>query len=307
MTIPQAGLRPFGFDGPVDYIERITYGIWNLPNRQLDLIRRFYSSSTAIHLDVGDLVGDDVVVANTSARLRTFPDFNGVIDDTIWVGSEEEGYRTSMRWTWTGTDTGGTVYGPATGRPVTFTAIANCIVLGEVIIEEWLGANPLAQARQLGFGLEAAVAATRYPSVSGVAKPSFTFAPSPAGDFVKRAFVGALTGELDAGLFAVDCANEFAPDWKEAGVAVLVRWCARLREALSGITVEIDDQYFMPASAGHPLRVATQWRIGGVGPRGQVEVGLISHHHLEDERIFAQWLAFDELALAHQGVVLSRS
>ena len=99
-------------------------------------------------------MGDEIVIANTHARLGTYPDFHGVIDDTIWTGSEEEGYRTSMRWTWTGTDTGGTVYGPATGRPVTFPAIAHRLVPVEVIAVEWLGANPFAQSLQLGSSLE---------------------------------------------------------------------------------------------------------------------------------------------------------
>ena len=111
MTQSPIGLRPHGFDGPVDYIERITDDIWNLPQRDPSLISKYYSPDTAIHLDAGDLVGAEVVIANTHARLRSYPDFHGDIDDTIWTGSEDEGYRTSMRWTWTGTDVGGTVFG----------------------------------------------------------------------------------------------------------------------------------------------------------------------------------------------------
>ncbi|MET3206441.1 MULTISPECIES: ester cyclase [unclassified Arthrobacter] len=304
MTTTPPGLRAYGFDGPVDYIERITYDIWNLPHRDLELIRKYYAPSTAIHLDAGDLVGDEIVIANTHARLGTYPDFHGVIDDTIWTGSEEEGYRTSMRWTWTGTDTGGTVYGPATGRPVTFTAIANCIVHGEVIVEEWLGANPFAQARQLGYSLEEAVQATRYPASPRVARPSFEFTRSTEGDLVQQAFTSALEGRLESGLYAADCLTDFAPDLQQIGAAAVVEWADGLRAALGPLVVEVDDQYSLPASDTLPLRVATQWRIAGTGARGPVEFSLISHHHLVEGRVTAQWLAYDELALAHQGIAL---
>ncbi|WGM20483.1 ester cyclase [Paenarthrobacter sp. OM7] len=302
MTSTHPGLRPYGFEGPVDYIERITYLIWNRPNRDLELIRRHYSPSTAIHLDAGDLVGDEIVIANTTARLQSYPDFHGVIDDTIWTGSEEEGYRTSMRWTWTGTDTGGTVYGPATGRPVTSTAIANCVVKGETIVEEWLGVNPLALARQLGYPPADAVRATDYPATPRVARPSFEFTRTAEGDLVQRAFAAALEGRAEMGLFASECATAFAPDIQVDGVAALLDWADGLRAALGPLAIEVDDQYSMPASEAMPVRVATQWRITGTGPRGPVEFSLLSHHHLGEGRITAQWLAYDELALAHHGI-----
>ncbi|WP_028278436.1 ester cyclase [Arthrobacter sp. H5] len=304
MKLSPPGLHPYGFNGPVEYIERITDDIWNLPDRDPSLIRRYYAPHTAIHLDAGDLVGDELVIANTNARLRSYPDFHGVIDDTIWTGSEDEGYRTSMRWTWTGTDTGGTVFGTATGRPVTFTAIANCIVRGEVIVEEWLGANPLSQARQLCHGTDAAVRATHYPKVPLVAVPTFGFTPTSAGEVVQRAFTSALDGRITPGLYAPDCRNHFAPDRNEVGVAAVEAWAAGLRAALDQFTVHVDDQYALPSHRGMPDRVATQWRIIGTGPKGPVQLSLISHHHLNDGRVTAQWLAYDELALAHHGIIL---
>lgn len=250
MTTSPRGLEPYGFDGPVDYIERITYDIWNLPNRDPELIRRYYAPHTVIHLDAGDLVGDEIVISNTNTRLLSYPDFNGVIDDTIWTGSEEEGYRTSMRWTWTGTDTGGTAYGPATGKPVTFTAIANCIVVGEVIVEEWLGANPLAQARQLGYSLQESIDATQPPEASIVARPSFDFVPTPEGEVVRNAFTSALEGSIDVELYSPECRNHFAPDVQVDGVSAIVDWAGGLQASLGPLTAHVDDQYSMPAGDG---------------------------------------------------------
>lgn len=307
MTHSPPGVVPYGFDGPEDYIEKITYDIWNLPQRNPELIRKYYSSQTAIHLDAGDLVGDEVVIANTHARLRSYPDFHGVIDDTIWTGSEDEGYRTSMRWTWTGTDTGGTGFGPATQRPVTFMAIANCIVEGEVIVEEWLGANPLSQTRQLGYSTEQAVKATAYPRKATVARPRFSFKATAEGDLVTTAFSRVLAEGNDTALFSENCRSSFAPDRERTGTAAIAGWALGLQAALGPLSVDVDDQYSLPAGEGKPLRVATQWRIAGTGPTGPVEFSLISHHHLADGHVTAQWLAYDELALAHQGILLSDS
>lgn len=304
MTVPPPGLRPYGFRDPVDYIERITYAIWNLPDPDPTLIRRYYAPDTAIHLDSGDLVGDERVLANTEARLRSYPDFHGSIDDTIWTGSEATGYRTSMRWTWTGTDTGGTPFGPPTGKRVTFSAIANCVIRGEVIVEEWLGANPLSLARQLGLDSESAVRATSYPSSANITVPSFEFTPTAAGDVVYRAFSSGLHGRLSTGLFSSDCVSHFAPDRHGDDLVAIEAWAAQLLEVLGPIAVRVDDQYVLPAEHNLPERVATQWTLSGTGPRGAVELSLISHHHLVDGRVSAQWLAYDELALAHHGITL---
>lgn len=307
MTHSPPGVVPYGFDGPEDYIEKITYDIWNLPQRNPELIRKYYSPQTAIHLDGGDLVGDEIVIANTLARLRSYPDFHGVIDDTIWTGSEDEGYRTSMRWTWTGTDTGGTGFGPATRRPVTFMAIANCVVEGEVITEEWLGANPLSQARQLGFSTEQAIKATAYPAKAKVTRPGFSFRATAEGDLVIDAFTKLLGARHDTALFSQECRSSFAPDRERTGTAPAAEWARGFRGALGLTAVDVDDQYSRPAEGGKPLRVATQWRLRGTGPKGPVEFLLVSHHHLAKGQVTAQWLAYDELALAHQGIFLPNS
>jgi len=297
-------LTTYGFAGPADYIERITYDIWNLPGRDLSLVRRYYSPDTAIHLDAGDLVGDRAVVSNTAARLRSYPDFHGVIDDTIWTGSDDQGYRTSMRWTWTGTDTGGTAFGPATGRAVRFMAIANCVVHGQVIVEEWLGTNPLSQARQLGHHTDTAVRSTTYPADHRVAIPTFAFRPTAAGDLVQRAFTSALAGQSATKLYAEGCRSAFAPDLHVTGMAGIEAWAAGLRAALGQVAVHVDDQYALPDARAEMQRVATQWRLLGDGPQGPVELSLISHHHMVDDEVTAQWLTYDELALAHHGIIL---
>ncbi len=308
MTETPAGLRPFGFHGPVDYIERITYRIWNRPQRDIESISRFYSPTTTIHVDGADLIGDEVVIANTRARVKTYPDFHGIIDDTIWIGSEDEGYRTSMRWTWTGTDTGGSPFGAATGRPVRFVAIANCVLHGQVITEEWLGANPLSQARQLGYSTADAVAATAPPTLPTVPRPPGPPGPpgrttlTAAGETVAAILRQLLNGGSATG-FTADCHTTFAGDRIGTGPGAVENWAGGLRDALGVVTLHIDDQY--EVTHERKTRLATQARLQGTGPNGPLEILLIAHHHVVNGSVVAQWLTYDELALAHRGVLLS--
>lgn len=304
MTAKSMGLRPYGFAGPVDYIERITYDIWNLPVREPSLVEKYYAADGAIHLDFGDLRGVEPVIASTHARLVTYPDFHGIVDDTIWTGSEDIGYRTSMRWTWTGTDTGGTVFGPPTHRPVTVTSIANCLVEGEVIVEEWLGANPLSQARQLGYAPDEAVAATHYRQSTRYEPPSIEVVPSAAGDLVTEA-VTTLLSQSDASLFAEDCFSMLGGYERSVrGRPALEAWSVAVNSGCGPLSLSVEDQYAMPAGLGQPPRVATQWRLSTKSSPG-FWWSMISHHHLDDRGISAQWLIYDELGLAHRGVHLA--
>jgi hypothetical protein len=51
-----------------------------------------------------------------------------------------------MRWTWTARNTGHGIYGPPTGRKVVVTGMANCIIRGENVVEEWVAYNELSSS-----------------------------------------------------------------------------------------------------------------------------------------------------------------
>lgn len=306
---PATGLRSYGFQGPADYIERITYDIWNGAARDPGLISRYYAPDAAIHLDGGDLRGAEAVIANTVARLRAFPDFHGTIDDTIWCGDEDQGYRTSMRWTWTGTNDGPSAFGPATGRRVRFSAIANCVVRGEQIVQEWLGANPLALARSLGYDSGAGDdgdngdgdGPTGAPPATGT-RPSWTPVVEGPGSVVADAWRAAFrTGGDDAALavYAPRAPVALGPDRTLTGAEGVAGWLARWRAAVPDLSWTVDDQYAQASEQpGGPHRVATQWTAAGEG----VRICGISHHHIQDGTILREWTHYDELALRSQGV-----
>ncbi|TDD86839.1 hypothetical protein E1293_08855 [Actinomadura darangshiensis] len=296
----ELGVRPFGFADAPDYIEKITYAIWNGPDRDPGLIARYYGAGTPIHMDAGDLRGADAVIANTEARLTAFPDFHGHIDDTIWTGDEETGYRTSMRWTWTGTNTGPSVFGPATGRSVTFTAIANCVIRGEVIVEEWLAADPVDLARQLGLpGQEALRSDQPPPADATTPRPLVSGACGDAGQVVANSWKTRLDGpsgsEVDD--YAQDAVVSVGPRRTLRGRAAIAGWANGWRGLATGLTWSLVDQYSRPPRAGEAERVATQWTLTGSGLR----LSGISHHHVLDGEIVAEWTQYDTHAVGMAG------
>jgi len=104
------------FDDIVHYIKKSTYQIWDLKN--IGLIYRYYTPTTVVHTSDGDTYGRDIVVANSLTKMAGFPDIRDYIDDVVWAGDDQEGYRTSMRWTWIARNTGHSIYGPPPASPI---------------------------------------------------------------------------------------------------------------------------------------------------------------------------------------------
>lgn len=296
--MPPAGLHEYGFRDAEHYIEDITYAIWNCPDRDPELIRRYYGADTQIHTDAGDTVGAAAVIANTEARLETFPDFHGTIAETLWTGGEESGYRTSMRWTWTGTNRGPSAFGPATGQRVRFSAIANCVIRGEVIVEEWLCSNTLSLTRQLGV----TPPGPRDADTASYAQPSWSSPPVGEGlriaDHWKRIVEDGELGAV-AHLYAEGVRQQRGTDRHADGRQEVTAWFACLREHAGALGWRVDDSYGATGDDGVD-RVATQWTLHGTINDRPVQVTGISHHHLLDGLVTAEWTEYDQLALLHQ-------
>lgn len=301
----EPGVRAYGFADITDYIERITYAIWNGPDRNPGLVRRYYTATTPIHADGGDLEGAEAVTANTRARLLAFPDFEGRIDDTIHTGDEDRGYRTSMRWTWRATNLGDSVFGPATGRAVRFTAIANCVVRGETIVEEWLSSNPLALARQLGLSEEEALArsAAAEPVPGRGTRPSWPVEPDRPAERAVAAWEAALNGRDPSAVrraYHRDAVLSHGPDRRYQGAEEVESWFRSWPERFPGLVWTVDDAYSLPGDDERPDRVATQWTLRGTHRGRPVRISGITHHHLMGGLTVREWTEFDELALLRQ-------
>ena len=153
----QQSMRGFDADYPdiVAYIIRCTYKIWE--EKQVGLIDTHYSRDFVIHTANGDINGSQTVLNNTVQQLSLFPDRRLFPEDVIWAGDDENGFYSSHRIRSTATHRGESLYGPPTGRRIKYRVIADCIVKGNKIIEEWLVRDDLHIIRQLGLDVHAFV------------------------------------------------------------------------------------------------------------------------------------------------------
>ena len=81
--------------------------------------------------------------------LATFPDLAFQIDDLYWMGNENDGYRTSMRWHIVGAHDGWGIYGNPTGRPIQMWGITQHDIRDGRIQQEWMLFNEFAIMQQI--------------------------------------------------------------------------------------------------------------------------------------------------------------
>ncbi len=133
----------------VDYILRCTHRIWE--QKDVGLIATHYGPAIVVHMMTGPAFGMGDVIAGTSRTLSAFPDRTLTGEAVIWSDEGDGAYLSSHRITSTATNLGTSELGPATGKRITFTTIADCMCKENLIIEEWLVRDYSHMALQLGF------------------------------------------------------------------------------------------------------------------------------------------------------------
>ena len=137
----------------VDYILRCTHRIWE--QKDVGLIATHYGSDIVVHMMTGPAFGMGGVIAGTARTLSAFPDRTLTGEAVIWsdegAKSGAGAYLSSHRITSTATNLGASELGPATGKRITFTTIADCLCKENLIIEEWLVRDYSHMALQLGY------------------------------------------------------------------------------------------------------------------------------------------------------------
>lgn len=313
------------FEDVVHYIEKSTYRIWDEKN--IGMIYRYYTPTTIVHTSDGDTFGRDAVIENSIAKMAAFPDIRDFIEDVVWTGNDQDGYRTSMRWTWTARNTGYSVYGPPTGRKVVVSGIANCLVQGERITEEWVAYNELSLIRQLGFDAREVLSSVagrpgsdrehfgEVERLEGQEPPPEMPPKTTAGfdieDFVRRSYHEIWNQRMFGKIgeyYAPNYLCHGASDRELYGLGdftqdILAR-LAMFRDA----SIHIDDLYWVDEGEGR-FRTSVLWTMIGTHtgpgvygpPTGRrVRVMGITQHRVEKGKFVQEWTEHGEFNLMKQ-------
>ena len=133
-----------------DYILGITKEIWE--DRGLGArMKDYYHPEVMVRTPAGVAHGEPGMTANTMATLVELPDRQLMGEDVIWSGDPDAGMLSSHRLVNTATHLGDGYFGPATGRKVSYRAIADCYAKDNMIGDEWLLRDNGGVVRQLGY------------------------------------------------------------------------------------------------------------------------------------------------------------
>lgn len=100
-----------------NFVRRAYHYIWNW--RLIGKIRELYALNMRFFGPSDrEFYGRGNYQSFVLSLIAMFPDLALYIDDFYWMGNDEEGYVTAVRWSIVGTDTGPGIYGPPTNRQI---------------------------------------------------------------------------------------------------------------------------------------------------------------------------------------------
>lgn len=312
----------------VHYIVRCTHDIWE--KGDIGLIYTHYTHNARVHSSEGLVYGRDKVVENTLQNRAAFPNLRAYADDIIWSGDEVNGFYSSHRVYDIARHTGHSVYGPPTGRWMRHYTIADCIVLENRIVEEWLVYDNLAIIRQLGLDPHAYArgAAERDADAGFAPRESFgdvdhhrgqeppPLEPDELGTVAPETLMRRSLHEIWNWRMFGQLERYYAPNvvCYTTGNRILYgrgdyRYnLTALLAAFPDAFVQVDHTCSVP-NGENGYRVATRWTLLGThtgpgwygAPTGKrVRLLGVMHSEIENNRVVREWLIYDEVALLKQ-------
>ena len=312
----------------VDYILRCTHRIWE--QKDVGLIATHYAPDIRVHLMTGPVDGMDGVIAGTARTLSAFPDRTLTGEAVIWSDEGEGAYLSSHRITSSATNLGPSELGPATGRRITFTTIADCLCKANLIVEEWLVRDYSGMALGLGFNPRAVARAqaqadqSNGPAQWRIAAMDAVLS-APRSDFPTAALPDA---ERDPIAFAHEVFDRVV-NHRRFGVvrevySPTVHWAGPGRRRLFGwgevtgwftgligsfgdARLTVDHVATVVGDSG--LDIAVRWSLAGTHDGGglygaasgrAIYILGVTHWHLVQGRIVDEVTIFDEVALLRQ-------
>jgi len=307
-------------DDLVDYILGITFEIWEAGG--VDLIDQYYSPETVVYALDGITNGSAEMIGGTNGMLAAFPDRLLLGDDVIGKGDARKGYS-SHRVLSPMTNTGESMFGPATGKQVRIMNMADCVVDDGVITLEWLARDNLALVRQLGYGSRESaelVARNRSSELSdwfesetsrlleqGQSESSEEIAGIDPQKVLHALWVSGDETTIEAS-YAEYAVMHRSPVETISGRTAVAGHFARLRRAFKCSGVSIDHICEQPAGT-NAVHVATRWAIAaehtgdflGIAASGKpVYIMGVTHRRIVAGRIAVEWTVFDSLAVMAQ-------
>jgi predicted ester cyclase len=312
----------------VDFIVRGTHRAWE--EKDIGYVYDFYKHNILIRDEAGVRSGRDAVIAGSLGLMNAFPDMKWVPSEIIWAGDDENGFHTSHRSFFVGTNTGWSAFGPPTGRRCSWWVVANCITLGNEIYEEWVIENSASLVQQLGLDVRATareaanavdvdnfalIGAGEVDRLRGQSKPAHMPPAASAAfdpeDFVRRMLhyvwnwrlIGTVREYVAPSIAAYgpcDRATFGIGDYMHAIVARLAMF--------PDLTHHVEDVYWM-GNAAEGYMVNVRWTIVGTHtghgvygkPTGRrVTMWGISHYKIKDGRILEDWTMFNEFFVLQQ-------
>ena len=313
------------FQDIVDYIVKITHEIWE--ERAIGRLYDYYGTNMRIHTSSGDIYTRDKVIEGTIQSLAAFPNRRLYADEVIW-GTEPQGYYSSHRITHEGNNWGHTSYGPPTGRKISYRAIADCHVIDNVIVEEWLIRDELSLIHQLGFDVHEMArkfAAQEAGASHLVSVPAEVdrlrgqLAPEPYEDkaesevenLVRRAIHETWNWRLlnkVEDYYVPNYICESASGRRFYGRNQYTNYILSLLSPFPDMAISVD-HFCALADGPNRYRTATRWTMRGTHtgpgvygqPTGQqIYIIGVTHHLIENGKFVQEWTLFDEFALLKQ-------
>jgi predicted ester cyclase len=325
-SVEQKTSRYGGYNHIVDYILGITFEIWE--EGDTEAVLDYYREDIDVFSLEGITHGAARMVEQTQATLRAFPDRLLLGDDVVWSGDLGRGFS-SHRITSPMTNSGATLFGPATDRPVRTMNIADCEITEGQISREWLMRDNLALVRQLGLDPMRAARTIaehsddvlrlwlgreydrvrRHEPLYGL--PIGVFTEDPHAGFARKVLTACWTSDEPERLhdhYAPYCVMHRAPVRIFSGRDRILRHYAAWRTVFPDADLTVDHVCSQPFGGGGS-HVAARWSIAGK-QQGRLQdqdatgrpVYLVgaTHWRVLNQRIIAEWTVFDELAMLAQ-------
>jgi predicted ester cyclase len=311
----------------VDYILRCTHRIWE--QKDVGLIATHYAPDIVVHTMSGPIQGMDGVIAGTARTLSAFPDRTLVGEAVIWSEQGDGAYLSSHRITSTATNLGTSELGPATGKRISFTTIADCLCRENLIVEEWLVRDYSAMAIGLGYAPRSVARSMAEVDRNGPASAWRSEAMAAVRSVPLTPFPnGPLPPAQDAQAFAREVLDRIvnhrrfgtvrdvyspAGHWSGPGGRRLfgwgeiTGWYTALIGSFGNARLLVDHVAAVESATGQDI--AIRWRLTGThdGPAlygsptsGGVFILAVTHWRVVNGKIAEEVTVFDEIALLRQ-------